>query len=296
MVPQVSVVMSVYKNIGFLKYTLESIYNQIDIDFEVILIDDGNSFDDKKKIKDICSKYSNIKLIENEGNLGLTESLIIGCKKAAGKYIARIDNGDIMIPDNRLKLQKKYLDEHSGCAIVAGKMIVIDMLNKKIYKEDISKPKKITSKNIKINTTIFSHITVMFRKDIYFKSGGYDIKQKTGQDTEFWPRILHFGDGYIFNNVFALAFMHNQSISVKNNNIQILDKIKRIYQNKKYDYSILNFGFKFSKILIELPKFALPLKLRTFLKYKKNGWLCLNFPQKEELDVDEIINFAKKNV
>jgi len=46
-------------------------------------------------VKKYAKKDSRIKILRNEKNLGLTKSLNKAIKQAKGKYIARIDAGDL---------------------------------------------------------------------------------------------------------------------------------------------------------------------------------------------------------
>jgi len=109
--PTISVIMSVYNDQGYLGESVESILNQTFKDFEFIIIDDGSKDKSVKIIKDYIKKDKRIFLIENKKNIGLTKSLNEGLKKARGKYIARMDVGDVSFP-NRLKKQFKFLEEN----------------------------------------------------------------------------------------------------------------------------------------------------------------------------------------
>src|SRR5690554_3723308 len=106
---KVSVVVSVFGNIQDFEVTLQSILNQSLKDIEVVVVDDGNSELDKANLAKICARDERVVLINNEKNKGLTQCLVQGVAAAEGEYIARIDNGDIMVPSNRLDLQLRKL-------------------------------------------------------------------------------------------------------------------------------------------------------------------------------------------
>lgn len=105
--PTVSVIMPVYNAELYLAESIESTLNQTFSDFEFIIINDGstdnsesiiNSYSDER-IKVICREHDFI------------TSLNIGIEKSTGKYIARMDADDIMLPD-RLSTQIAFLEEH----------------------------------------------------------------------------------------------------------------------------------------------------------------------------------------
>lgn len=115
--PLVSVVMAVYNEEKYLRDSIESILSQTFTDFEFVVINDGSV----DKTQDILENYAQrdrrIKLIINERNLGLVKSLNKGIKLAKGKYIARMDAGDVSYPE-RLNKQVEFLEDNRAVYIV----------------------------------------------------------------------------------------------------------------------------------------------------------------------------------
>ena len=93
--PLISVIMPVYNTAPFLKEAIESILNQTEGDFELIIINDASTDNGGDVINSITD--SRIRVINNEKNLGLAVSLNKGIRSATGKYIARMDGDDISI-------------------------------------------------------------------------------------------------------------------------------------------------------------------------------------------------------
>ena len=112
--PLVSVIMSVYNtNPIFLVEAIESILNQTYQNLEFIIVDDGSSDDAVKKVLEFYNnEISNIHLIVNEVNIGLTKSLNIALGNSKGDYIARMDADDISLPDRiRQQVEKMEADK-----------------------------------------------------------------------------------------------------------------------------------------------------------------------------------------
>lgn len=264
----ISVVLSVYKNVNLFDITLNSILNQsISENIEVIVIDDGNTMEDSAYLFNKCLNEERIKYFKNKENIGLTKSLIRGCNLANGQYIARIDNGDIMVSENRLEDQQKILEAYSDVAIVGGAIELISFtFNKRYISKAIELPPGIIE-NPKRWTTLFPHMTVMFRKRAYDLAGGYDKDLKTGQDTDLWPRLLEHGKAYRKNSIFAIAPMMDESISVANNTKQYIStssrNLKRLYTG---EFSLK--GVK--KVLSGTFKIAMPKMLRLRLMYSNS--------------------------
>ena len=264
MMPKVSVVVSVFDNVRDFKFTLETILQQTYKNYEVIVVDDGNPYPQKSVLREICLCDSRITLIENEKNKGLTLCLIQGVAVANGEYIARIDNGDLMVPKHRLETQAHELI-NNGYGIVGGEIEIIDVLNRSRFHSHISKKQSGLVDSL-ISGDLFYHVCVMFSKSVYLKSGGYNKNLKTGQDNDLWPRILQNSKGKNIPLVFAIAPMKHGSISVSKNNEQIMRRVERIKTNKK-NLGKIAFLWSLSQ---EYLKLILPIRVRVFARYFKN--------------------------
>ncbi len=103
-VPEISVIMSVFNGQDYLSEAIESILNQSFTNFEFIIINDA-SIDRSKEIIELY-KDPRIVIITNDQTLGLAKSLNKALKIAKGNFIARMDADDIAIY-NRLEIQFK---------------------------------------------------------------------------------------------------------------------------------------------------------------------------------------------
>jgi len=185
--PKITVLMSVYNGEEYLKETIESILNQTFADFEFLILNDG-SFDKTAKIlKKYKKKDKRIKVITNKKNLGLTRSLNKGLKLVKGKYIARMDADDIS-NKNRLKTQYDLLERNPGVGLVSNWAQLIDEKGEKLraWKTNYSPEGIYYILNFR---NCLTHPTVMFRKNIVLKIGGYNEGIVRAQDYELWYRL-----------------------------------------------------------------------------------------------------------
>lgn len=106
---QVSVIIPFYKNKKWLEEALDSVYNQIFLDFEIILVNDGSPED----IGELLTRYSQVKVITIE-NSGPGKARNVGIDKAIGKYIAFLDSDDLWDVE-KLSIQVKFMNENN-CA------------------------------------------------------------------------------------------------------------------------------------------------------------------------------------
>jgi len=120
MKPVVTIGLCVKNNENTIKEALHGITEQVFSHelIEVIVVD-GNSQDDTMRLIREIFSTSDIKtkfFSENEG-LGFARQLVVN--NATGKYIIWVD-GDIIISDNYLTLQVKFMESHNDVGIAAG--------------------------------------------------------------------------------------------------------------------------------------------------------------------------------
>ncbi len=111
----ISVVMPVYNGAKHIKDCLDSILHQTFHDFEVLIVDDGSTDDTCDIIKSFDDQR--IRLIQNRHDYIASSNLLFA--KAKGKYVARMDSDDIMMPD-RLRLQYEYMEAHPNVDAVGA--------------------------------------------------------------------------------------------------------------------------------------------------------------------------------
>ena len=99
MIP-ISVCLTVYNRAKYIGECIESILQQTFTDFELLIVDDGST----DETCDVILSYNDprIRLIRGEHDyIGSCNRLY---DEAKGKYIARMDSDDLMLP-NRLRIQ-----------------------------------------------------------------------------------------------------------------------------------------------------------------------------------------------
>ena len=178
---EVSVVMaSCNPNYDLLKLAICSVISQTYKDFELIIVDDGSKEHIEPTVRAISSD-ERIKVFRIQ-NFGLGAALNYGVSKSHGKYIARLDDDDIMLPE-RLHEQVCFMEKHPEVSC-AGTWHY-DKFGDKFYPhrkfpilhEDIVK----SLLNFRFS---LAHTTLMYRRDSFDKIGGYRIP-RGGQDLDF---------------------------------------------------------------------------------------------------------------
>ena len=174
----------------YLCEAIESILNQTFTDFEFIIINDGST----DTSLDIIQSYNNPRIVLiNQSNAGLAKALNNGIKIAKGKYIARMDADDIALP-LRFEKQVTFLDRNENCVIVGSNAIVIDRKGEFLFNSKMPTEWEEIKSNLQYHSP-FYHSSVMFRKDVCIKCGGYYEKIKQpAQDLILWNKLSKYGE------------------------------------------------------------------------------------------------------
>lgn len=181
----ISVCMPVYNRAKCIGECIESILQQTFTDFELLIVDDGST----DETCDIILSYDDprIRLIRGEHDyIGSCNRLF---DEAQGKYIARMDSDDLMLPD-RLRIQYEYMDTHPEVDILGGGIItVVNNQDNSIFK----RPHVIGWEEL-LQETFFVHPTVMMRRESIMQHGlRYDADYIYAEDFHFWFQALRAG-------------------------------------------------------------------------------------------------------
>lgn len=108
--PKLSFVVPVYNTEKQLRICLDSILNQTNKDFEVVLINDGSTDNSEQICKEYIKRYpGKIEYISKE-NTGIADTRNLGIAKSKGEYVCFVDADDYIANDLLEKLIP-YLDK-----------------------------------------------------------------------------------------------------------------------------------------------------------------------------------------
>jgi len=184
--PKVTVLMPVYNGEKYLKKAIDSILCQTFNEFEFLIINDGST----DRSIEVIKSYSDprIILVENGENLGLIATLNKGIDLARGKYIARMDQDDISVPD-RFEKQIKYLDSNHQVGVLGSNFLIIDNQGNRLDSPMIFATQH---EFVRWGLNFYSpivHPSVMMRKDLIVATGGYSSEYLHVEDYDLWVRL-----------------------------------------------------------------------------------------------------------
>lgn len=279
---KISVITSVFNGVSEIGRTIESIINQSYDNFEYIIINDGSSDNTQEVLKHYVNRDKRIKIINNPGNIGLTKSLNKALKIARGKYIARIDSGDVAAVD-RLARQVSFLENNPEYGIIGSSCIVI-FPELRTYRV-IYPPS--THDNI-VRTLMlrncFYHSSLIIRRDVFQRVGLY--RYKYAQDYELLLRSLRYYKLANLDDILCVRLQHLRSITFTKWRLQEMAGLKsKLRVFSKIDTNLYNK----SCALINLPRNVLRLCIPTKCKI----WYNKRFGKQlaKEFDYNKLDNY-----
>lgn len=191
----VSVVIGVYNGEKALPITLDSIFSQRDVDFDVVVVDDGST-DGTASILQHQALIEPRLQVHRQQKSGLTRALINGVALARGEFIARQDVGDISDP-TRLSKQLKLLVSNPGLALVSCQFVTVgpggEMLSGPEPMDEGESIIASLANSPSVGLKGPHHGSVMIRRSAYEQVGGYRPEFYFAQDLDLWSRLVEVG-------------------------------------------------------------------------------------------------------
>ncbi len=251
---KVTILMPVYNGERYLREAIVSMLNQTFTNFEFLIINDGSTDGSEAIIKSYNDKR--IRLVNNEKNLGIVETLNKGIGLAKGEYIARMDADDVSLPE-RLEKQVEFLDRNPSVCVVAAHITLVDEQNRILdycWTEDMLTRTEKEIYDFLPKENCIAHPTVMMRKSV-ISTIGYNKLFINSEDWGLWLMLI--SEGKIIAKIDEILVkyrIHAESITVKNNTKKPFKNILRF--KRRY------LKYKISKLQLKGPDYKV---LRTYL-------------------------------
>ncbi len=172
--PLVSVILPVYNGERYLRYALQSVFEQDYRPVDVIVVDDGSTDESAK----IAQSQKEIRYIY-QSNQGPAAARNTGIDVVQGEYLAFIDADDMWAP-NKLNVQIDYLLQHPEIYFTVGRV--------KNFIEPGIKKQHLINKQVLLQRDFIGLITIVARKEAFAKVGKFNPEYKVASDFEWFTR------------------------------------------------------------------------------------------------------------
>ena len=188
-----SIIVPVFNRPDEVDELLESLSNQTQKDFEVIIVEDGSV----KNCKDVCDKYADILVLHYyaKENSGPGQSRNYGAERAKGDYLIILDS-DVVLPSGYLTAVDKELTKNPTEAF-GGPDAAHPSFTPIQKAISYSMTSFFTTGGIrggkaKLDKFYPRSFNMGIRRDVYLKLNGFS-KMRFGEDIDFSYRIVEAG-------------------------------------------------------------------------------------------------------
>lgn len=238
--PLISVVIPAY-NAGILLHdAVESVLAQTFSDFELIILDDGSSDD----TWEICQKLTDprIQVLHHE-NIGVAATMNRGISLARGKYFARLDHDDLMLP-KKLEIQHSFLEKWDDVAMIGtwADIHTIDNIPTGRSHRHVTSCDSIRFFMLFDNPFVQS--SMMIRTDILKEIGGYcEDKSREPDDYELLSRVARH---YIVANLPEVLTIYRETANSLSRSAEnpLLPKVVRLSAENLYMVLKPNYNYE----------------------------------------------------
>ncbi|MEA3002273.1 MAG: hypothetical protein QOH81_1061 [Sphingomonadales bacterium] len=184
--PSLSVVMPVKNALPYLDEAIESILAQTWRDFEFVILDDGSDDGSSESLRRWAARDGRIRLLRAERSLGPVGSSNAVVAAARAPIVARMDADDVADPD-RLRRELAILGRNPDAVLIGSIWQGIDEQGRMVREPDLSAIGKAGF------AAPFAHGSIMFRKNVFERAGGYRDESAFWEDLDLYLRMMRFG-------------------------------------------------------------------------------------------------------
>ena len=224
-----SVLLSVYgkDDASFFKEALFSVSKDQTVKpAQIVVVEDGpvpegieHAIEDAVKASPECE----FTVVRKPQNAGLAAALNTGLKACKYEWVARMDSDDISLPD-RFDKQLAYIGNHPNVDVIGGAIAEFtntlgDMQSERHVGLDMKAIRKMAKTRTPMN-----HVSVMFKKAVVEKAGGYCENFGKLEDYKLWVDLL--GNHAVLANIDdVLVYVRtgNGFIARRSNKREIVD-------------------------------------------------------------------------
>ena len=121
--PKISVIVPVFNTGKYIKKCLNSILSQKNVDYEIIVVNDGSTDNSDEIIKNYVNQHQEKVKYYTKQNGGLSDARNYGITKASGDYLCFVDSDDY-IDENLFANLEKYIEQNID--VIKYKCIKVD--------------------------------------------------------------------------------------------------------------------------------------------------------------------------
>ena len=278
---KITIYIPAYNAESTITQSIESILDQSIKFNEIIVINDNSTDNTLKKI----SPFSEVKIINNKKNEGLSACRNLGFENSKNQIIAAIDS-DVVL--DKYWLENTICHLKDDIAMCGGNLIEKHIQNKFNKWRSIHYKQNWGNYNLLNPSFLFGCNTIQ-KKDLWKEVGGYDLKLRSnGEDIDYCYKLKKLKKYKSFYSAEAKCY-HLQNDS--------LDSLsKRVWRYHSFGYKLKDPTlYRFIKLIIKQLKFFIKRIVNDFLNFNFNFYFIhlVVFLKFIKLELKNVLNKNK---
>ncbi|HCB1919082.1 TPA: glycosyltransferase family 2 protein [Citrobacter braakii] len=224
--PLVSIIMPCFNSINTIDESINSVLNQDYNNYELIIADDNSSDGTYEHILELYSDCSNIKILKNKFQKGVSGARNSALAMANGRFVCFLDSDDIWLPF-KLTKQIDFMLTNNHVLCFSNYIVFKDINGSRKYKSLFFKEKVSYCEMLK--TCSFGCLTVCYDVSYFGKCFFENVVK---EDYVCWLSLLK-RTPYAYNQGDELALYRQQKKSLSSNKLKEIKK--QYYVNTKIE-------------------------------------------------------------
>ncbi len=284
--PYFSIIMPVYNAQEHLKKTINSILDQSETSFEIIMIDDGSSDQSLAIMLDMANVDDRIKVI-SQSNQGVSKTRNLGAELARGRFLAFLDADDLWTIDKLLS----HRELHENCPNINAsfaKIAFVEDDQKNIRTYSTVPHTALTIKDVIAENLVCTTSNFVVSRAVFLDIGGFDEDMTHAEDQEILARLIQCG--YHISGIDKYLVDYRLSPDGLSVNLPAMyagwKKLAKTYSNKAEYYDSKAIYLRYlarralragapARVAFDYAIKGLFSDWKAFLRDKKRGWLTL---------------------
>ena len=220
--PLISVIMPVKNGSKFIEAALSSVFKNITLEDEVIVVDDGSDDDTIQKIDALSTRCKRPIQVIKTIDAGPARARNLAIDIAKGELITFLDHDDLW-PKDRMKTHLNFFNDDTSIDLVVGK---VQAFENAINGRRVNIAKKIHHVHLGATT---------FKRSVFDAMKGFKPEYLFSEDLDLFTRIRESNFKFYFDNKIALYYRRHESNMTNDSNQKImqftlkalLDSVKR---------------------------------------------------------------------
>ncbi len=216
----VSIIIPAYNAARYIEETILSVLNQTHRNLELIIVDDGSSDNQSEIIERLVKTDGRIQYIKQK-NAGVSSARNHGYSLSKGEYLAFLDADDVWLPNNLEEKLKKFQGD-AELGLVHSDLEIIDGDSQLTGETKSGKEGYILDDLLSWNgTCIPTPSSILVKREVIEKVGGFDLKLSNAADQEFFFRVANH---YKIGRVEKITWRYRVHSDNMHSNIAVMER------------------------------------------------------------------------